>query len=418
LKNSCNLEIKTANVNYQTSPSKFTPIQLALSPPRANCFVTLLHSGANPISGSPKCKSNRLLAFATSNKTIIREFINATGASKDGGLHEAAREANVYAVKIQLKEFDKRDYPCTKFQGRTALAELCLNASNSPPDQVKKAILLLKDHGDFRCKSDGKSVLHFALDNQNAVEMTGILLDAFMSEHINDEFNIYEDETLRYSPLGYVLKGRNRAPSSQRPGLEALLKQFNCKNRFWAAEGDQPEHVIGAPPEIADHMRQLSWRREMGNEELKQIQARHNLEMKTQREQADLAAELEEKAVRRQEVNTQRKYDSEIAHTHKMGGVIREQRSKENRLEIAHKKSVALIDQGQIDAKYNAERRMRREELDFLQKREDIQTTGFNSRAQTSMKYLERQKELLKISNQGRLAIESAPSPRLEDDLY
>ena len=52
-----------------------------------------------------------------------------------------------------------------------------------------------------------------------------------------------------------------------------------------------------------------------------------------------MAAELEQKAAYPQEANTQRKYDNKIAHTYKMGGIIREQRSKENYLKIVHKKS-------------------------------------------------------------------------------
>lgn len=51
------------------------------------------------------------------------------------------------------------------------------------------------------------------------------------------------------------------------------------------------------------------------------------------------------------------------------------------------------------------------------QKRENIQTARFNSRAQISMRYLESQKDLVAISKQGRFTLKSAPSRSLEDDL-
>lgn len=91
-----------------------------------------------------------------SNETIIREFINAARALKDGGLYKTAKEANVYTVKIQLEEFDQRDYPCTKFQEHTALTKLYLNASNSPQDHIKKAILLSQGSRRFQVQVQQK----------------------------------------------------------------------------------------------------------------------------------------------------------------------------------------------------------------------------------------------------------------------
>jgi hypothetical protein len=71
-----------------------------------------------------------------------------------------------------MTEGKQQDYSCSWFQGRTVLAELCLRAANKPVSQIKAAIALLKNNGDVKWKSRGKSVLYFALDNSNAILVT------------------------------------------------------------------------------------------------------------------------------------------------------------------------------------------------------------------------------------------------------
>ncbi|KAL4861985.1 hypothetical protein BDV12DRAFT_179537 [Aspergillus spectabilis] len=431
-----------ARVDYQTSLSKSTPLQLAILGSRGNSVATLLHFHADPSLESSNGISPLSLAASIGNSHIVRQLVNAGAAPGDGALHEAARMVNVSVLQVLLIEGKQRDYPCSRFQGRTALAELCLTAGNKPVSQIKAAISLLKSHGDVQRKSRGKSVLHFALDNANAIVVTQAVLDVFMSEHINADFNIFEDGRFRYSPLAYVSKGLNKAPPSQRADLIDLLLEFECKDRFWAAEGDQPADMINAPDDIIrvlktqrqrqaliqeeqeDHHRRLMQRRAEQAEDLAALKARHNLTLENTKEIASETAKIEHETATRHATIASQRYDAELAYMRQVTELANKRKDDSNYREIEHrrnlglleksqrdenyqhKQTLALLEKTQRDESYNIEKQRREEEASFIQRRERLLTSGYEDRAKIDrdryaeqMRLFDAQKSIVEMSS-------------------
>ncbi|KAL4972508.1 hypothetical protein BDW66DRAFT_144053 [Aspergillus desertorum] len=415
-----------ANVNYQSALSQSTPLQLAILRSRSNTITTLIQFGADP-----SLESNGIsplsLAASIGDAKIVRQLVNAGAAPGDGALHEAARMVNVAVLQVLLIEGKQRDYPCSRFQGRTALAELCLKAANKPVSQIKAAIALLKNNGDIRRKSRGKSVLHFALDNPNAILVTQAVLDVFMSEYVNDDFNLFEDGRLRYSPLAYVSRGLNKAPAEQRAGLVDLLLEFSCRDRFWAVEGDQPADMAGAPEDIMrairsqrerqltiqeeqeDHQRRLLHRRAEQDQELAALRARHNLTLENTRELAAETARIEHETASRQVTIASQRYDAELAYMRQVTELANKRKDDASYREIEHRRNLAIMEKAQRDEAYNLEKERREEEASFIQRRERLLTSGYEDRAKVDrdryadqMKLFEQQKNILEMNSQYR----------------
>ncbi|KAL4916392.1 hypothetical protein BDW62DRAFT_105845 [Aspergillus aurantiobrunneus] len=419
-----------ANVNFQAAGSQCTPLQLAIVGSRTHSVATLLQFHADP-SLESKGISPLSLAASIGDSDIVRLLVNAGAAPGDGALHEAARMVNVSVLQVLLIEGKQRDYPCSRFQGRTALAELCLTAGNKPISQIKAAISLLKNNGDIRRKSRGRSVLHYALDHPNAIVITQALLDVFMSEYVNDEFNIFEDGRFRYSPLAYVSRGLNKALPAQRAGLMDLLMQFECRDRYWAAEGDQPSDMVGAPDEIMralktqrqrqvriqeedeDHERRLMYRRAENADELCAIRARHNLTLDNTREIAAENARIEHETASRQAAIASQRYDAEYAYMRQVTELANSRKDDSNHREIEHRRQLALLDKSQRDEKYNAERQHREDEANFFQRRERLLTSGYEDRAKIDRdryadeaNFVQRRENLLTSAYQERAKID------------
>ncbi|KAL4770506.1 hypothetical protein BDW60DRAFT_192108 [Aspergillus nidulans var. acristatus] len=412
-----------ANVNYQSAISQSTPLQLAILGSRKNTITALLQLGANP-----SLESNGIsplsLAASIGDAKIVRLLVNAGAAPGDGALHEAARMVNVSVLQVLLIEGKQRDYPCSRFQGRTALAELCLRAANKPVSQIKAAVALLKNNGDVKRKSRGKSVLHFALDNPNAILVTQAVLDVFMSDYINDDFNLFEDGRYRYSPLAYVSRGLNKAPAEQRAGLVDLLLEFSCLDRFWAVEGAQPADMVGAPEEIMrairsqrqrqltiqeeqeDHQRRLLQRRAEQDQELAALRARHNLTLENNRELATETARIEHETASRQATIASQRYDAELAYMRQVTELTNKRKDDANSREIEYRRNLAIMEKAQREEAYNHEKVRREEEANFIQRREKLLTSGYEDRAKidreryaAQMALFEQQKSILEVSS-------------------
>ncbi|KAJ0380611.1 hypothetical protein COL922a_013997, partial [Colletotrichum nupharicola] len=83
-----------ANVNFQTSLSQSTPLQLAILGSRSKSVATLLHFGAEPSQESSNGISPLSLAASIGGSSIVRQLLKAGAAPGDGSLHEAARMVN------------------------------------------------------------------------------------------------------------------------------------------------------------------------------------------------------------------------------------------------------------------------------------------------------------------------------------
>ncbi|KAL4785040.1 hypothetical protein BJX76DRAFT_195837 [Aspergillus varians] len=420
-----------ANVNYQASVSQSTPLQLAILNSRSKSVASLLQYHADP-----SLESNGIsplsLAASIGDSDIVRQLVNAGAAPGDGSLHEAARMVNISVLQVLLIEAKQRDYPCSRFQGRTALAELCLSAGNKPVSQIKAAISLLKNNGNFRRKSRGKSVLHFALDHPNAIVIAQAVLDVFMSEYVNDDFNVFEDGRFRYSPLAYVSKGLNKAPPPQRAGLVDLLLDLSCRDRFWAAEGDQPPDMVGAPDDIMralktqrqrqvriqeedeDHQRRLMHRRAEHAEDLAGLKARHNLTLENTREIATETARIEHDAATRQATIASQRYDSELAYMRQVTELANRRKDDSNHREIEHRRNMGLLESSQRNESYNIEKQRREEEANFVQHRERLLTSGYEERAKIDR---DRYAEQMRLFDAQKNIVEMNSRPRVKQQI-
>ncbi|KAL2847011.1 hypothetical protein BJX68DRAFT_276918 [Aspergillus pseudodeflectus] len=373
-----------ADANYKTT-SGHTPLGIAISTSRHQAVASLLRHGADPtvLYGINSPKSLLHLAVTTENAAIVRLILLASPIVNDGALHYAAREVNVEIMAILLNEGNTRDYEYSGCEGRTALAELCLKGdATKPQSELVRAMSLLGDSRNFKKRSNGKSALHYALDNQrNATAMTQALLDSGMGDYVNDEFNLYEQDGLIYSPLAYVSQGRNKASALvYRESLLKLLKQFGCKDRFWALEGNsQPADAINLPEEIArilaekkDHERMLTRIREQSETAQAAIATQHELLLKNEQEISKQRSKLEKEAEARHLKMVASRRSAELAHIQNLA----------QQLGLGYHSS-----SDDALAQYTRyERERRKAELEHLTKQQNLITAAYKERADIEQK--------------------------------
>lgn len=152
---------------------------------------------------------------------------------------------------------------------------LCRNTSPArDPVQLKDTLnVFAKAQPDLTRLTNGKSLVLLALDNDSPFAMTTALLKAFpfLRENLNADFNIYREQGgLCYSLTMYVRHFKCRNPMGPRslnsehrccnldtcpaPALEKLLREFKCRDRFWAetAGANQPPGICGPPSHILE----------------------------------------------------------------------------------------------------------------------------------------------------------------------
>ena len=211
----------------------------------------------------------------------------------DESLHIAARGTNVSAVKLLLDRGASVDCPGVRTCNyRTPLGELCRNASPSrDPAQFKDTLnILAKAKPDLTRLTDRKSMVFLALDNDSPFVMTTALLKTFRTrpEDLNADFNILRKlGGVCYSLTMYVRhfkctkRFRDRCLDSERrccnsdtcpaPGLEKLLREFGCRDRFWieTAGANQPLGVCGPPTHIVEEQKRAESLRKQQEEKVR-----------------------------------------------------------------------------------------------------------------------------------------------------
>ncbi|KAJ5816352.1 hypothetical protein N7447_008585 [Penicillium robsamsonii] len=379
-----------ANPNFKTA-SGLTPLEIAISIPRRGVVASLIRHKADATvsTGAMNPRSMLFLAVTTGDSDIVRSVMLASPMVRDGALHEAAREVNVKIVEVLVREGNQRDYAYSGCNGRTALAELCLRADgNEPVHELKRAMTLLKDDHNFRMKSHGKSALHLALDNlRNAPSVTRALLDSFMADYVNDDINLYEEDGLLYSPLAYVAKHRNKAPSTYDASLLRLLAQFGCRNRFWARAGHpQPADVIDPPDDIyqlisdqKSNERMLARIRCQSEEAQVGIAKRHELILKNEQNAADQRAKLEKEAEARCISIATSRHAAERAHMEQLARVA-------ELANAGYRSSVNLKLEDPLAQYAKLDRKRQDAELEHLRKQQALITAGCKERAEIEKK--------------------------------
>ena len=206
----------------------------------------------------------------------MRHIIEFDANLDDESLHIAAQQLYDSGVKLLLEHSASIDFPGTLLSGgRTPLGELCGAADpDENPAELQKTIkTFVRARPELHKLTEGKSVIHLALDNESPLSMTTALLSVYhaLRGSLNDDFNIYRSSNGHcYSLTMYVRHYKCRHPFFQRcltsgrkccelpdcraPALETLLRAHGCRDRFWikSAGAVQPPDACGLPQHIID----------------------------------------------------------------------------------------------------------------------------------------------------------------------
>lgn len=430
---------KGAKVNFETRSSKTTPIMLAIKERRQDIVRTLILAGAEvdvvDVTG------NTPLTLATGiggelGTTMMSNLLAAEPSKNDGSLHNAARDLNISAMQVLVEFGHDVDFPSPLHDGRSALGELCLHASDSGEltaareKTMEKAMSFLIEKGsDLSVLSDGKPILMLALDAFDPLSTTKALLKVGMWKLINKPFNNFSDGTYIYSPTMYVKRVLPQADVNAK--LLTLLRANRAQDVFYASHGPQPEDAVGLPDDIVraererqarldriateteEHARALARTKEIADiqnqifanrAQLEDARARRQRddEMNGIREKARVEEEMFAAAVRRQKA--ERTAALEHAQTLTEAELSRTRLIAETEFEVEGRKQLQMLEyERQVGServdnaqKISAVRLREREDIDKLDKANEQRIRG----------RLTEQRRLVDSQNQlaGRLA--------------
>jgi hypothetical protein len=225
--------------------------------------------------------------------SLMGNILAAGAPTNDGSLHNAARELNLPAVQVLTEYGHEVDFPSHLHDGRSALAELCLHASdlgdltgNREKLMEKVVNFLIAQGSDITLKtSDGKSILLLSLEAVDPVSTTRVLLKCGMWKQVNKHFNLYTDGKHTYSPTTYVQKVLS---SDHKDQLLALLEHSRCQDVFYANSGPQPDDAVNLPEDLAleDRLRKAR------NDRVVTENEDHALTLARERERAAMVAQI------------------------------------------------------------------------------------------------------------------------------
>jgi hypothetical protein len=407
-----------ANINF-TSKSGMTPLILAIQNQRSVIVSKLISKGAKVTVADPHGVTPLAMASRLGNANIMELLLKAGAECNDGSLHDAARELRCDAIRVLIEYGQEPDYPSELHDGRSALAELCLNAvqySPKPADMEEAIVCLVGNGADIQvhCVSadrSEKSIFHYALDSADPLSILNILLK-LMWQKVNDEAYLYTDETYTYSLTKYVEKDIFKGPHDQKDQILSLLRNKRAVNRFWAndIDSEQPIGYCGGPPDIEKEFQRQKLRRKRISEKYEDVRVDLDLKRLTtvkevefldmqsaadivrnrERAQADLdllteradkTMELESRSERERQRFLVEKQNKEVRHLREMGNVevSTRQRLKEAAIDEERTRNMLQIEYTDADiSKQNEGLRARlaiegsaREDADKIDKRQN-----------------------------------------------
>ncbi|KAI0489777.1 hypothetical protein F4859DRAFT_166623 [Xylaria cf. heliscus] len=330
-----------AKVNFETAVSHVTPLMLAIRTRRQDVAKLLLLAGADVDVTDALGNSPLSMASGIGGDLAVAVMSNllAAGASKnDGSLHNAARELNIKAMQVLVEYGHDPDFPSPLHGGRTALAELCLHASDSiemttsKEKVMQRAIeLLLQSGTDITIQSEGKSALLLALESADALTTCKVLLRAGLWKDINKPFNQYNDGKFTYSPTIYVQ--RILPTSDKTTELVGLLRSNRCTDVYYANSGPQPEGCVGMP----SHIQQEEEQRLARLNRLRKDDEDHAIAIQRSKELAAVQAQIWANQAEMEEARKKRAHNMDLAALQERARVeedifnaaLRQQRSKQ-----------------------------------------------------------------------------------------
>ena len=198
-------------------------------------------------------RSPLFYASRIGNVDSVSLLLKGKSGKNDGSLHEASRCFHPEVMRMLIDAGHEPDYRSATHGGRTALGEIALYGI--APDDValgEDASDILKDAGaNPLVQVHGKPIVFLALDNQDPVPITRLLLDKILWRSLNDDGCIYHKDNLHYSPSMYVAKGICKSPKSEAHELLELLKGHGATDHYYAGmEQQQPHDAVGLPAQI------------------------------------------------------------------------------------------------------------------------------------------------------------------------
>ncbi|KAJ4624609.1 hypothetical protein HRR90_003039 [Exophiala dermatitidis] len=246
-----------ANVNYRDPNTKETLLLLAMRTGRIALMKSLVAAGVDVSAANDRGHSPLLIAIELGSDVIAETLIEAGANPNDGSLHQAARALQPKLLKALLRHGANPNYHSRVHGGRTPLAEVCVSAkvtSSSYQDAIVVFTELVKSGADIEKRVDRKPLICIALDNPDPVMAVQALISTCLSEkRIDDDFNLYEQGGMMYSPTYYVFKGVFQGQQTQAGELVELLLRYGAnRDVYYSLRGPQPPDAVGMPAPIAE----------------------------------------------------------------------------------------------------------------------------------------------------------------------
>ncbi|KAI0106158.1 hypothetical protein GGR51DRAFT_548796 [Nemania sp. FL0031] len=340
-----------SKVNFETATSHVTPLMVAIRTCRQDVARLLLLAGADVDVADALGNSPLSMASAIGGDLSIALMSNllAAGASKnDGSLHNAARELNMQAMRVLIEYKHDPDFPSPLHGGRSALAELCLHATDSiqmtlnKEKSIERAIeFLLQSGTDITIQSEGKSILLLALESADPLTTTRVLLRAALWKDINKPYNQFNDGKYTYSPTMYVQ--RVLSDSDHKEELFKLLRSNRCIDVYYANSGPQPADSVGIP----SHIQREEEERKARLDRVQRDNEDHELAIQRNMELAEVQSHIWATQAELEEARKKRAHSADLTALQERARVeedlfnaaLRQQRAKQN-ADLQHQESL------------------------------------------------------------------------------
>jgi hypothetical protein len=366
-------------------------------------------------------KSPLFYAAGVEDVTVVDLLLQADAHLDDGSLHEAARLCHTGIVAMLLQAGHDQDYPSENHGGRTALGELCLRANLDTKQLESQAFrsmsLLLGARADLTKRIEGKSVLHLALLNDRPVEITKALLrfpEVWKDIQTDSETFLYEDaRDISMSPNHYVTECCTCSESHKRD-LQELLKNKQCKGKWFKKRGAQVPKPEGLPPS----MREAQDREDLADQialraiERQKKRAKADLEVEKERHDAKIKQNKEQTAADYD--NTQLLHSQQLQHDNDISSQRRRNANLERDDQQNHAKGMAKIEYDSLQNKSQLRYRMLEKETDLEKRMIADRDAADQQMHKRAMQRTERQDESIRLAaREQRQFIEASKAARV-----
>jgi hypothetical protein len=262
----------SAEPSFATSKNEYTACHFAAYQAKNIVLIRLVELGVEVSITTIDGETPLMWASERGHLATAELLINSGAKHDDGSLHEAAREVHSDLIALLMTKNSRGKSHRVYFPsaihcdaengfGRTALEEMCLNASPNGDDWPKRlrdcVEMLLPITVKEISKSAGKTMLHLAIENRSAKEVLRELLSfPRVWENINDPVYLFQSSTTgwTYSPTKYTefVCLAHDSEECVCSSLITLLHARKCRDRLYAHTVDQPDGACGLPAEIED----------------------------------------------------------------------------------------------------------------------------------------------------------------------